>query len=511
MTKGRVIVLGLDGATFDLISPWVEQGKLPTFKKLMDEGALSPLESVIPPNTLPAWPCFLSGKNPGKLGIFDFKKKRLKGLTASTDIKSETIYDILSKHKRKSIIVNVTGTYPPTKINGFMVSKFGGNIKTHPPELAGEIRKKIGWDVEKYGSVQPMETLIANDECVKNIAFYLMDKQQDNTLTMLVLDTPDYSHHFYWSDQDKVYRGYEAMDGFVFEFLELLKPEDHLFIMSDHGGGHIYKIFHTYTWLMREGYLQFKKSSSDKTILGKLGISQEKIYSFIKKIPFAVFLAKKIRKSPSLNVIPRSDREIDFSKTRVYSSLSSGPVIGLDINLMEREGGIVPESMYEDLRAELIEKAKKIRDPDTGEPVFERIYLKEELYSGKYTANAPDVILITNELKYQAIKGVYGDFIISEPGVREGKGIHRLYGIFMAYGPQIKKGFSFDNAKLIDLAPTILHLLDMPLSPDMDGKVLKQIFRENSDAAARKIKYSSVDIKDKLRDSINKLKAEGKI
>src|SRR5467141_3249997 len=72
----RVCIIGWDGATFDLIRPWIAEGKLPTLARLMADGASGPLRSTMPPMTFPAWSSFLTGKNPGKHGIFDFTRLR---------------------------------------------------------------------------------------------------------------------------------------------------------------------------------------------------------------------------------------------------------------------------------------------------------------------------------------------------------------------------------------------------------------------------------------------------
>src|SRR4030065_27001 len=74
--SSRVLCIGLDGATFDLIKPFIAQGKLPTFKKLMDSGAWSELRSTVPPVTASAWSSFMTGKNPGAHGLFDFMQRR---------------------------------------------------------------------------------------------------------------------------------------------------------------------------------------------------------------------------------------------------------------------------------------------------------------------------------------------------------------------------------------------------------------------------------------------------
>ena len=142
MNRPKVIVIGLDGATWDLIKPWAENGELPTFKKLMANGSWGILESVIPPVTPPAWVSLATGKNPAKHGIIDFidlndANNKSKRIINSNDINSKTIFDILSNSGIKCLIQNYPLTYPVKKINGIMISDWlsGKDNYVYPPEL----------------------------------------------------------------------------------------------------------------------------------------------------------------------------------------------------------------------------------------------------------------------------------------------------------------------------------------------------------------------------------------
>ena len=70
----KLVVIGLDCATFTILGPWIRQGKLPVFRKLIKNGCSGVLESTFPPATPVAWPCFFTGVNPGKHGVFGFTK-----------------------------------------------------------------------------------------------------------------------------------------------------------------------------------------------------------------------------------------------------------------------------------------------------------------------------------------------------------------------------------------------------------------------------------------------------
>src|SRR6516162_10734134 len=156
--KPRVFVIGWDGATFDLIRPWVKEGKLPTIAKLMEEGVYGNLRSTLPPMTFPAWTSFMTGKNPGKHGIFDFTRPRagtyeLEFVNGGKR-QGKTFWQILSDAGREVVSISLPCTFPPNKVNGVMISGFdapGGGPGSHvdargmyPPEFHDELVKNVG-------------------------------------------------------------------------------------------------------------------------------------------------------------------------------------------------------------------------------------------------------------------------------------------------------------------------------------------------------------------------------
>ena len=148
----KVLIIGLDGGTFDLIKPWVNEGKLPNITRLMHSGAHSNLQSTIPPMTFPAWNAFMTGKNPGKHGVFDFMER--KNGTYELEIKnalhrkSETIWKIASNYGKRCAVIGIPVTYPPEEINGIMISGFDAPVLDarimYPKELFNELKEKVG-------------------------------------------------------------------------------------------------------------------------------------------------------------------------------------------------------------------------------------------------------------------------------------------------------------------------------------------------------------------------------
>ncbi len=172
----RVIVIGLDGATFDLILPWVKEGCLPTFKRLMEEGVWGELKSTIPPLTGPAWSLFMTGKNQGKHGIFDFMVRNPEGYDwitiNATFRKGRSFWNFLEEEGRRAIVFNVPVTYPPEHGKGAMVSGFltppGAEDFIFPPELGKKLEKEVGVFHPHY----PGETyaLGRGKVCPRNVA-----------------------------------------------------------------------------------------------------------------------------------------------------------------------------------------------------------------------------------------------------------------------------------------------------------------------------------------------------
>ena len=149
MRPQRVLIIGLDGGTFDLIQPWARQGYLPNLRRLLEEGTSTELLSTFPPVTSPAWPSFMTGMNPGKHSVFDFIRARSTGydMVNSTSIQQPTLWDHLSAAGFRVGVMNVPVTYPPRPINGFIItgllSPNQGNI-CYPPDLIRRYEPSLG-------------------------------------------------------------------------------------------------------------------------------------------------------------------------------------------------------------------------------------------------------------------------------------------------------------------------------------------------------------------------------
>jgi len=164
---------------------------------------------------------------------------------------------------------------------------------------------------------------------------------------------------------------------------------------------------------------------------------------------------------------------IDWSSSRAYSASNTEQGVYLNREGREPEG-IVSEEEYRRLRDEIVRKLQDLRDPETGEKISSHIYTGDDLYEGPCADQAPDIILFLQDGEC-LIDVQLKETVFENGGWHTGLGTHRLEGIFIAHGPDVRKGVSVEGAKIVDMAPTLLHLQGLPIPAGMDGRPLVEI------------------------------------
>lgn len=533
MAKAKMMVLGLDGASFDIIMPGIKEGILPTFEKLINQGTYSELESVIPPISPTAWTSFLTGKNPGKHGIFDFFTRRensyAKRPIDARDISSKCIHEILSESGKDVGLINVSMTYPPKRINGFIVTGMlspPGRSYTYPLSLQNEL-ESLGYRIEIGQQFRPgheeiyFENLVRITKKRRDALFYLMRKFHWDFLMCVIRGTDIISHTF-WKFQDpkhpqyddimasrygkKILEYYRTIDNILKELLRKIGSDTYLLIISDHGHGRSKKVIHLANWLINRNYMQFKEDIKTKLkkFLFNYGFTPDNILELLinKASPFLKLVRNPDRRNQVVSSLFLSHDDIDWNKTVAYTYGSIGNYGLIYINKKEREPkGIVRDGQdYEQLRYQIKADIKRLKDEKSNEKIVDSIYKKEDIYWGKFLDVAPDLLVQWKNFEYVNYFFLSGGGKIFRNCPYNRSGFHRMNGIFIAKGPNIEEGKRIENASILDLAPLILHMFNLPIPRDMDGKVLKEIFKENSPPAKRNIAYQDVyDNKDEIK------------
>ena len=512
-----IFCIGLDGATFDLIKPFIAQGKLPTFHKLMQQGAWSELRSTVPPVTAAAWSSFMTGKNPAAHGLFDFMRRRADSYdlvpVSARERDGKAVWDLIGESGKRVIVMNVPVTWPPAPVNGVLIT---GMLTprdtphyTYPPELADELRAAIGEyviysdEVYSHGRGEIfLRALKYSAEQRARAAEYLLHHYPADFFMLVFPETDTVSHGLWWAYdsthhehnaaraaalREGILEIYQHIDTLLARLLEHLPPSGAVLVMSDHGHGPVRHFLYVNNWLAQRGYLRFKPNlaSQLKRVAFQLGLTPRLVYSLLLALGLGKLRRTLDKRRAGRGILKRaflSFNDVDWSRTRAYSIGYIGEV---HINLKGREpqGIVAPGAEYERLREQLIAELRALALPD-GTPVIETIWKKEEIYHGAHLDDAPDILFLPRHLETIA----FGDFEFGSNKVLEKSfGVsssHRMNGMFIASGTGIKNAGEFRGAQLIDLAPTILHLLGLPVPNDMDGRVLTEIL-----ADARAVQY----------------------
>jgi predicted AlkP superfamily phosphohydrolase/phosphomutase len=530
----RLLIFGIDSASFELINPWIQEGQLPNLSRCLEKGVHSALKSVVPAMSPPAWTSFVTGKNPGKHGIFDFTTRKpgsyaIEFVNARSR-KAESIWKIMSDAGRRVCTIALPMSYPPEEINGSMISGVDApgacsgvaeQSAFYPPELYTEIRKAVG----PY-FISPNLFALENDQCdaVVEAALETVQRKMETALYlyrkepwdcfMVVIGETDVISHRLWKYHDKrspfrdenvarfggedpVLRIYQRVDHYLGKLCDLAGPETTVIIMSDHGhGGNSTKAVHLNCWLEQQKLLVFKARASGNRMSAFFGRLNPAHLQWVK--------------DKSLKLLPRTTKHILLRKTNLASKLESSlrfsnidwtqtkayseetpyfPSIWVNLQGREPQGVVKTGREYEEVREDVIDKLSKWLDPETGQHIVKKVHKREGLYNGPVMDKAPDLIIewnLDNGYSYlfknsQHMNGRHMPVArIDEREIKRSKsGDHRDYGLFIAFGENIKKSNKLHGAGLINLAPTILHLAGLPIPSDMDGKVLTQIFEED--------------------------------
>jgi len=497
----RVLVIGIDGGTLDLIRPWAEEGHLPSLARLMTEGAWGRLESTLPPVTSPAWPTFATGKNPGKHGVFDFIRPSGGDfeMVNSTYIKARTLWQILSEAGRRVGVVNVPVTYPPQPVNGFvvsgMLSPHGGRF-TYPEDLLDPYREELGPyriapSVQyKPGEEEPfIEDLLDLVERRGRYALRLMEDHPWDFL-MVHFQATDVLQHAFWKFVDPTHPRHDPeaarrfvpamrevfhrMDGFIGRMIDRLDGETTVIVMSDHGFGPLHWVVNLNLFFLEKGLLHLKRAPFTRLRAGlfRAGLTPASIWHLIERVGLQnyVWLVSKSTRNKVVSKFLSFD-DVDWSRTVAYSI---GHVGQIYINLKGREphGIVEPGEGYKEARERVIEALRDLHHPETGDPLLDRVILGEEITHGPYADRGPDLHVVFDGYRAIAFPLFATDSRIVTRQIRGDSGCHRLHGLLIAWGAAVRRGRVPEDAHIMDLAPTILHLMGLPVPDDMDGKVL---------------------------------------
>jgi predicted AlkP superfamily phosphohydrolase/phosphomutase len=525
--SAKHLVIGLDGADVDVMHR-IGRAALPNLFRLMDEGAWSRLESVMPCATLPNWTTFLTGMDPGRHGVFDFTTRigTRVAFTGGTARQEPTIGKRLDAMGRRCAVIGFPGTFPPEALkHGAFVSGWDSPVDfeadrsyVHPPELFDALVKRFG--AYRFDEVDEFiadsegwharlgEVLEARIEKRTELALWMLEQEPSWDLFAFYFGESDTaSHHLLslWDEtaprhpsdvsaleKDGLARVYRALDRAVGRLVDAAGSCE-LTVLSDHGSGPASdKIFFVNQALASLGFLSFHArdlgtSTSPLASLRKLGMR-----AIPPRAKHALFHAFG-RALPGWLESRTRFADIDFARTRVFSDeLNYFPALHYNLRGRESNGTLDPEDVPR-VFAALESALLNLRDPWTNAPIVRALWPREALYEGPHVMRAPDVV-VELELDLETCpKGATYNLMpssesrggqlfrrleASELRGRKGRslaGSHRQNGLYIAHGPRVARAGEL-SMRMADATATLLARMDIAPSAEMAGRVADELF-----------------------------------
>lgn len=500
----KTVVIGLDGATFDLISPLMATGRVPVLTRLMREGTRAQLRSTILPNSLPGWASCTTGTSEGMHGIFSPFIRRPRTYAArvinSRDIMTKPVWQLLTAQGGRSLVVNVPTTYPPEPVSGAMVTgMLTPDLRcdfTYPRALRNSILAVLpGYVFEpapnRDRAIRAGEIRRAHDMS-ERLLHWLLDRESWDLL-FVVFTALDRVQHEFWADMDvrhprheaRTARGfrdligamYASFDVTVERILARLPPETLVLVVSDHGFcAERYEV-RVNEALAAAGLLRFKWNRRARARIEGYGQRVSRLFH---------------AQEPGGNVIERNARygagfldEIDWQHTQVFFAQDKG----VWVNLSGREPeGTVSADRFDDVIEEARLALSQLKAPEDGAPVFEKVLRRDEAFKGLHSVRMPDLVLVPRSDDYvYNERPSYGEVVVP---AATSTGTHSRNGILIAWGRGVQSRAEFEQKpNLRDIGPTVLHSLGCPVTEDMDGRPLLEIFRKRSEPARSGTSY----------------------
>jgi predicted AlkP superfamily phosphohydrolase/phosphomutase len=473
---GRILVVALDGATWDLLYPWLDEEVLPNLRKLAQRGVTGSLQSTLPPVTCPAWPSFMTGKQPANHGVFDFFQQGVQPgdveLVNSTHIRSRLFWEYLSDAGVSVGILNVPLTYPPRPVNGYVIPGLlapDQGAMTHPPRFWQPYQGELGpYRVTPEVTYKPgnearfIADLHALTATQIRYAHRLAQEHPTDFLMVHFLATDIAQHKLWrhldathpWHRTEQAHFGravrdlYTQIDAGLGQLLSLM-PGATVLVISDHGFGAQTQTVNLNIYFAERGLLTFKEGRA----LKRRAWQQ----------PWTTKIGQRLWHRQRL----LDWDDVDWKRTRAYSLGHMGQVW---LNATGRERAAVSLEVAAALQA--------LCDPQSGTPLVARLIWRNEAPAGSFAHLSPDLYVMMVDPRVVAYPLLAADGRIVTEQKLVDSGNHRPEGILIAAGPGIRPGGQVAGARLIDLAPTILHLLGTAVPDDLDGVVLQSLLAE---------------------------------
>lgn len=506
----KLLIVGLDGGTWKVLRPLMEQGIMPFLASVYEESVRADLISTFPPITAPAWTSLATGMNPGRTGVFDFNNRSDFSYTVhainSNYFKGISAWDFLSQQGYRVCVLHYPMLYPAYEINGCMISGLGGftdRSAFYPRQLWNELRKRFGdldlvvrFREEEYEDIGAFWDDIskAEERLFEMFSFIL---KEDYDVYFMVISLTDQVQHRAWPYvEDLIASGekegprelprfWRRLDDGLRSLLDGFLGENDVVFLSDHGFGKQDLTFNLSRWLIEAGYSRQIRKHGDL------------VESFLLKARRAALrnpglhrMARAIKGAPIVRGLQAElesvDAGIDIQSSYAYTLDHTIPFGAVYLNLSGREKyGFIDGEEYKRIRERL---RSDLVDFFAANNLSVEAFFPEDIYSGPSTRFAPDLVFQVEGGRGVVVRRRGDDILKNEPFSSRHLGSHRRNGIFMAHGPGFAAGpKDLGDMSIMDIMPLLSILAGFDLPHGVDGELREQLLSEETRSKRRSL------------------------
>jgi predicted AlkP superfamily phosphohydrolase/phosphomutase len=509
MKPVKVLLVGWDGAEPDLVEPWVEQGKLPVLASLVKRGTLGRIRSTVPAVTPPAWSSIMTGLQPGRHGIYAFTRP---GTESSTEIivtaaerQGTSVWRYLSEAGRQVGVFNLSLTYPPEPVSGFLLAGFDAPVFnasiTHPAEAFGVALRNINgyshWMMDAFGD-SPHEDLQRQLFQQRDVLFNLTREYSVEVLAVN-FNSVDHIHHKAWpigmdgqelaqQNGTVVERMYRDMDAVLGDLLaEYADQSTHVIVLSDHGGGRMKGQMSMARALEAGGFLVLRRQHKASLLLGLRRALWLTLPHSVRSRIWGMAGAR-FRLDMHRRVQQATLSDVDWEQTKAFP-WGDGGFVQINQRGREPQGSVAPEDT-ERVLADIEAYMRTIRDPHTGELVVGETLRGAEVYGESPAGYPPDLLVESGGMEYNLLPWWDGpeDLVLNLEGEGEKperQGNHRPWGMLATCGPAVQPGATVPKMQMVDITPALLYLAGVPVPEGLDGQVRRELWDTGQEAGTQ--------------------------
>jgi predicted AlkP superfamily phosphohydrolase/phosphomutase len=494
-TIERLVILGLDGATWTVLDPMRRRGVMPNLDALLARSAHGTLRSIIPPVTTAAWTSMMTGCGPARHGVFDHRffdaaSGQMK-VNHSARVRVPTFWHLLSQAGRSVVSLNVPATYPPLNVRGVVVSGMDAPHLDAALSGAPAFARRLRAEVPDYSlryfwkrAPQSLDELTENarltaesflgragggllaDEMVPDwsalmVQFQNLDPFQHRAWRYLNVDETGIDRPEWNAAAAEVLRGLDAAVGRLIELAD--RRDAAILVVSDHGFGPCLGRIHVNRILIDAGVAHLPGVAGRLRRRVSQGVENVRLWGAKRDDPNA--------RSSSFDTSVIAQFAFDWKRTLAFAPHQDTAAM-VYLNSTARRAGapLSTPRQIDDARASALAALAESRHGETGIPLFPHIIETAEAFNlDPAREGYPDLIALPDESYWVRTKLAPGRaWVETDPNL---PGTHRPEGIIALSGAGVAPGRTL-RANLIDVAPTILKLFALPIPGHVEGRPL---------------------------------------